>query len=309
MTRWFLVGVVGAVVAPVAAAAPVGMAVQLSGKPEVRAATGGAWKPLRLLQRLEPGDTLRCPAGSEAVVVLFDNGKRFKVGGGGQGVVEAANVKGAAALAGLRGPSIRVAKALSGASSNAFLARPAQSHQRLTKKSTGWLREGERRFVWDSAPGAAAYSFTLFDQYDNVVWSARTGTPDAEYPADLAAPGLRRPYVWRLVPFGGSGKPLQGARWGVITFLSESDVHALEAEEKELRAQADASGTDITPLVLLAELYRGYGVLERTLETLEDPRLADQPGIEEARQAAYRQISPYAVALARPAAEGENPGG
>ena len=49
-----------------AVAVPVGMACHLTGKPEV--GTGGKWKPLRLMQRLQAGDTVRCSAGAEAII-------------------------------------------------------------------------------------------------------------------------------------------------------------------------------------------------------------------------------------------------
>jgi hypothetical protein len=93
-----------------------------------------------------------------------------------------------------------------------------------------------------------------------------------------------------------------GARWGVITFLSRPDADLLTAEAAEFAAPLE--GADVTPLVILAELYRSYGVLERTLETLENPRLADLPGIREAQDEAYRQVSRYALLL-RPGTDGE----
>jgi hypothetical protein len=285
--------------ATAATAGPVGIASSLLGKAEVKAGEAGAWKPLRLLQRLEAGDAVRCDSGGEVVIVCLETAERFKVNGGSSAVVEPGKVRGADKVAGLRGPAIRIAKGLGGARVDAFMARPAQSHQRLTPDSPGWILEGERRFQWAPIPGAASYSFTLFDGADNVVWSARVSGESAEFPADLPYFALRRPHVWRLAPFGQSGKPAMGARWGMITFLSRQDADELTAEAAELATADD--GSDVTSLVMLAELYRSYGVLERTLETLENPRLGSQPGIREAQDEVYGQVSRYAQLL-RPGA-------
>jgi hypothetical protein len=281
------------------AGAAVGIASHLSGQAEFRAAEGGAWKPLKLLQRLDSGDAVRVPPGSEAVVVLFSNAQRFKVNPGATAVLESDTVKGANKVGNLSGPGMRVAKAMAGSRMDAFLARPAQSHERLTPQFPGYLLEGDRHFEWQPVPGAASYSFSLFDTYDNVVWSARVASTSAEYPADLPYFMLRRPYVWRLSPFGKTGKPVPGARWGVITFLSTADTDQLKQEVKQLEDLAKAEPTDTTPLVLLAELYRDYGVLDRTLETLEDPRLSKEPGILDAQNQTYAQISRYAQTLRR----------
>jgi hypothetical protein len=286
--------------AAVASAGPVGIASSLMGKAEMKAPDGTVWKPLRLLQRLEAGDAVRCEAGGEVVIVCLETAERFKVSPGANAVVEPGKVRGADKVGGLRGPAIRIAKGLGGSRTDAFMARPAQSHQRLTPDAVGWILEGERHFQWASIPGAASYSFTLFDAADNVVWSARVTSPSAEYPAELPFFALRRAHVWRLAPFGGSGKPVMGSRWGMITFLSRADADQLTAEAAELAGAEE--GTDVTSLVMLAELYRSYGVLERTLETLENPRLSEQPGIREAQDDVYRQVSRYAQIL-RPGAE------
>jgi len=210
--------------AAAARAAPVGVASHISGKAEMRSGAAGAWKPLRLLQRLEPGDSVRCATGGEVVVILFENAARFKIASGGTGVVETTSVKGAQKATGLPAPGIRIAKAMIGSRSDAFVARPAQSHQRLTPQFPGWLPEGERQFEWTPINGASTYSFTLFDSKENVVWSARVPAPHAEYPAELPPFALSRPYIWRLSAFSHSGKPLPESRWGFVTFLSSQDA-------------------------------------------------------------------------------------
>lgn len=279
-----------------ATAAPVAMTCHLQGTPQVRSA--GAWGPLRLLQRLSPGDVVRCGAGAQAVLVLFANSQRYRIDAGKQATVSATTVTGAQKLGGLGGASGRIAQNLGNTRVGAYLARPAQSHQRLTPDFPGYMEEGNRNFTWPAIAGAATYSFTLFDQHDNVVWSSRGADTTVEYPADLPYPGLRRPYVWRLTPYGQSGKPQAASRWGVVTFLAADDAAALRRDATQLEEEARAKPTDVTPLALLAELYRSYGVLERTLEILEDQRLAGQPGRMDTIKEVYGQISKYGRALA-----------
>jgi len=95
-----------------------------------------------------------------------------------------------------------------------------------------------------------------------------------------------------------------GSRWGFLTFLAKPDVDQLTAEVAELDAAAKVESGDATALVLLAELYRGYGVLGKTLETLEMPQLANQPGIREAQEEVFQQAGRYAMLLRPAAVEG-----
>ena len=284
-----------------ASAAPIGMVSSLNGKAEQRSVGATEWKHLRLMTRLEAGDAIRCEAGGDAVVTLFASAERYAVAGGATATVEAQGLKGAQRMAGLHGAGIQIARAMVGDRPNGFFARPAQAHQRLLPHYPGWMIEGERKFSWTPVPRAASYSFTLFDQHDNVIWSQRGAAPNAEYPADQPYFNLRRPYVWRLVPFGESGKPLPETRWGILTFLTDKDAMQLTTNAKELEDQSKEANGDATTLVLLAELYRSYGVLEKTLEILERPELEKQSGIREAQAEAYRDISLYAQVLRTPA--------
>lgn len=277
-------------------AAPAGSAIGVSGKPEIRSKGASAWSTLQLRQKLEAGDVVRCGPGAQATVVLFATGERFQISAGKEVTVDAAAVTGAQSLGSLQGPSARVAKALAGAPTGVVRARPAPSHRRLQARGPCWLVEGERKLQWDPETGAATYALTLFDQADNVVWSQRVSEPAAEYPADLAPLGLRRPYLWKLTSFGRSGKPA-GSRWGVITVLSAPDAERLTADEKDLQADIQAAPADTSLRLLLADLYQSYGVLERTLEVLDDLRPTGQPGLLEALDETYRQISPLAHML------------
>ena len=282
-----------------ALAAPVGMVTQLTGKAEVKSAAGSAWKTLRLLDRLEVGDNIRCSQASEAVLILFDSAERFSVGANATAVIEAKSVKGASKNTGLHGPAIQVAKTMVGDRPHGFNARPALSHKRMTPDFPGWVLESQRHFVWEALPNAAAYTFTLFDSNDNVVWSARVGESQADLPADLPAFIPRRAYLWRVSAFGKSGKPLPETSWGAVTFLSQADADALKQSASDLEEEIKQDKEDITSLALMAELYRSYGVLEKTLETLERPAFDHQPGIEQTRDEIYRQLGAVAVMLAK----------
>lgn len=281
--------------APRVMAAPVGMACQIKGKPELK--SGGSVSPLRLLQRLEAGDVVRCGGGEEAIVVLFANGQRFKVGAGANATVQATALTGAQALAGAGGPSARAAQALGGARLGAVMARPAASHQRLTPTADGIVSpaaDGSWRLAWTNS-GAAEYSFTLLDRFDDVLLNVRTTQAETTLPEAIAARvQLRRPYVWQLASFGKSGKISSPPRWGVVTFLSQADAAELAQSAAPLVDEVKGNPADTTPRALLAELYRSYGAYERTLEELEALAALNSPGATEAQREAYREISPYA---------------
>lgn len=298
-SRWAWMSLLVAATTGAAEAVPVGMASYISGQPTVNG------KPLRLLQRLDAGAKVHCGPGSDAVIVLFGNGSRYEVGAGQTGTVQEGGVPGAKAMAGLSGPSSRVAKALGGSRAGALLARGEQRYGKMQTVPTAapdWMMEGDRHFQWDEIPGVATYVFTLFDQLNNVVWSTSVTETQADYPTDLPSLQLRQPYVWRVGGFGKMGKPSLNAHWGVVTFLSRLDADELTARVTEHNAQiADAlkaTPPDTTPVLMLAELYRQYGVYAKVLETLD--RLEGQPGIEQAKDDAYREVSPYAYFLAHP---------
>jgi hypothetical protein len=293
-----------------ALAAPVGMAVSVKGKPQAK--IGGVAKPLRVLQRVSPGDTITCPAGSSAVLVIFAGGERFQVNSGASAKVGQTGVEGAKSLGALGGASARVARVLSDKPAGALYARPAQAPNWLSATGKRWMIEGERTFHWDALEVgkdketgqpilASAYNFTLFDQQDNVVWSTRTTETQATYPADL--PELRatelgnspRLYVYRLVPLNKNNRsPLNApTRWGVITFLRAEDAANLEAELKDLGPLITAENPDPELLALRAALYEKYHVLEMVLETYfaREPELID---------ATLAKISRFAWAMATP---------
>lgn len=300
-------------------AAPVGMACRVTGKPEVK--SGGAWKPLKLLQRVEAGDAVRCSAGEEATIVLFGNGNRYLVAAGKQATVEADSLAGAKVLAGAGGPSASAARALGGARVGAVMARPASSHQRLMPQSTGSIvvgADGLLRVAWMPAPDATSYSFNLLDRYDDVVWHERVadktetiigGSPPAAIEKAMGGARLTwqkdgvpqgslqlgKPYVWQIVAFGKSGKMAAPPRWGVVTFLGQAEADELAQSAAPLLDEARRNPTDPTPHAMLAELYRTYGVYDRTLEELEALEALNAEGALDALHDAYDQISPYAL--------------
>ena len=286
----------------------VAVVVSLSGNPTVRIGGAGAERPLKLFEKLEAGDTVKCDSTSEVILNL--SGARYKVPGGATATVNTDSVRGAQKTSSLRGPSSRLTGGMLAARTSGLLGRPGTSYSPITPEYPGYLPEGERNVKWAPVPGAAQYDFTLADSLGNVVHHARTAETGVSL-ADDAAAQIRpaTPYVWRLAPLGKTGKPIAQAavRWGVLTFLSKADADTLEAEAKDL--QADLVPGDTSALVLLVELYRQKGVYDKVLELLNEAALSEQkggqmaakPGVQEERERVYRDLGPYAMMLAHPA--------
>jgi len=278
-----------------ALADPVGMAAHVAGP--VTVVRDGAAAPLHLLGRIQEGDTVRCGPGGMAALVLFGNGARFVVSAGTDGVVHASTVTGAKQLAALGGPSAEEVAVLGNARVGAMMARPAHSFERLLTNSPGWLIGTTPHIEWLPIEDAATYTFTLFDSHDDVVWSSQSTGTSADYPATAPPLQEKRTYMWRLSAFGTSGKPLAESRWGLITFLEQADADDLTQKAAALQAQAKAEG-DNTPLLVLADLYRAYGVTGKTLETLESEGVRTEPGADDAKLDVYNSLSPFARVLA-----------
>jgi hypothetical protein len=279
------------------------MACHLTGRPEARSGDNG-WRPLRMLQKLDAGDAVRCGTGASAVIVLFKSGERFRVAAGGTGVVQANTVGGAQSMGGLKGPSDRVARSLTGARTGMVLSRRVTAPVTLTPAAPGWIVDSSRLLEWTQwNPGRVDhYSFALF-KGDEVVHTQNVATASLQLPATLPLQ-QRVPYVWRIVTFGKSNSSnqvvQQGAHWGVVTFLSADDATTLSANVKELEAQVkENKEDDTTAAALLAELYREYGVLQKTISMLEDVPLLGSPGSEAATDEAYSQIGYYGLLFGR----------
>ncbi|HEY0075215.1 MAG TPA: hypothetical protein VGB77_14040 [Abditibacteriaceae bacterium] len=275
-------------------AAPVGMAAQVKGSVTLKKADKEA--PLKLLQRVESGDVVRTGAGAQAIIVLFDGGARYQIGAGQSATIRPGQVIGATKMAGMSGPSAAVAQKLGGARVGAVMARPARTVERMTPQFPGWLPLDKPKFEWLPLTGALNYTFTLFDQFDNVIWSVQTDKLFAEFPANAPALREQRPYLWRLSGFGTTGRPVQDSRFGLVTFLSSAEGEALNKLAGELQAQAK-NAEDKTPFFMLAEAYREKGVLGRTLEVLEEESLRDEEGLEGAKSDVIQALSPFTRAL------------
>jgi hypothetical protein len=286
-----------ALMRPAAAADKVGMACQVTGKPEYLAGGKEAPKPLHMLQKLEPGDKIRCGAGSSAIVVLFGSGVRFEVGANQTGTIQVAKIDGAKSLGGLSGPSAETVKTLAGSRSGALFSRAPMLSQRLTRTFPGWKVEGDRKIAWEAVEGATSYSFALYDAVD-VVWQQRVSMPETEYPSDLNL-DLGKPYLWQLVAYKGEKRLLNGMKWGVITYLSKEASDQMKAEVKTLEEERLANPKDPVPVLLLADLYKKYGVLMGTLLMLDDKLSEILPReytdvIDQARTDVYRQLGDFA---------------
>lgn len=260
------------------AADPIGMACHIKGQPEIRNNQTKKWESLRLLQKLETGDTVRCKPGSEAIIVLFGNGERYQVGAGQQGEIQTGSVAGAKSLGGLKGPSALAISKLGGSRTGAAFIRtvPGISPTKIPAlrergKFPDWITDTDRVFKWDKNEIAASYTFTLCDPAngDEVVWFAQTEGDHVEVPGSLNLKNYR-PYVWRLSVRKKSNEILHSlCRWGVLTQLKDEDVPTIKTETAALTRQAAENSADPLPHVLLAEYNRGYGLLLLAKENLE----------------------------------------
>jgi hypothetical protein len=289
----------------VAQAAPVGMIAQIKG--QVTATHDGQKMPARLLSRLDAGTTLTVAPGSSAVVVLFGDGSRYQLGANARANVSAASVSGGTRLAGLAGPSANAVKLLGEARVGAIMARPASTYQRLLPDSPSYFLNPTPRFAWLAEPGAVRYTFSLIDNYDNVIWGTSTDQTSVEYPADVAPLLEKRPYLWRITAFSESGKPIK-ARFGFVTVLSVADAKTLDGLVTDLKGQAaTAKKDDKTSLLLLVETYRSFGVLNSALEVLDSEELKSEPGVAEAKNDLLDSLSPFARVLSGRGVEGAQP--
>lgn len=277
-------------------ASPVAMASNMVGKPTFRSG-GGPWKPLGVLEQLSPGDTVKCEPGQSAVIMMFTDGIRFEVASGKTGTIEPTKVLGAQSVGDMGGATIRVAKAMTGLDTEPFLARPGHSFERLETNSPGIVIQGAPSVTWAPVDtDVASYTLTLFNQNNNVVWSTTVSTNTAELPASMPQIALKKPYVWTITEFGPIGKP-SGSRWGIVTFLTQTQADELNGNVKVLRDQFTATPTDYSPLLLIAELYRSYGVYTGTAEALQDAAPSGLPGVNEAFENVFAQASPLAALL------------
>jgi len=276
-------------------ASPVAMASNMVGKPTFK--SGGLWKPLGVLQRLSPGDVVKCGPGQQAVIMMFTDGIRFKIASGSSGTIEPTSVRGGVSVGDMGGATIRVAKAMTGLDTQPFLARAVAEAQELVLHDNGIIVEGTKSITVNSPdPGVVGYQLTFFNQSGNVLWSAKSDTATIDLPtAPLVS--THKPYVWTLTEFGQSGKPQPVLRWGIATFLSQADADQLTADAASMESQAASGDDHVSPLLVESELYRQNGVYQGSLRVLSALKTAGQPGIVEAQADLCKQVSPYAALL------------
>ena len=273
--------------------AQVAMIAHLNGKVEVRLEGQSDWKSARLMQKLYRGADIRCGDSGEATFVVLKTGERFLLEESGRGKVGADSISGGRSLGGLRGASALAAKTLGGSRVGAALSRDIMPDSAIEPKFRGWFNVEAPKFHWVPVAGASQYTFTLFYGDGNVVWSARTSSENADFPAELPSLLTARPYIWRTTAFGKSGRPLaDGSRWGVVTFLTEEQEKTLLAETEPLMKQMKEEPKSPEPVIILAEKYRLAGVYQRTLECIGALRLLNEPAgsVEAARKATYSEI-------------------
>ena len=155
-------------------AAPVGMAAELKGNVQVE--SGGKKAPLKLLGRVESGDVVYCGAGAQAIIVLFSGGARYQIGAN-----QSATVGATKSCWGFRNERVERRLGCCGAETwqrtrgGRYGASEAQDFRASARRNfPAGLPLDKPKFEWLPLGGAATYTFTLFDQYDNVVWRCRT---------------------------------------------------------------------------------------------------------------------------------------
>lgn len=301
--RAFLVSIVALAILLIGVQQPAnanitGMVCFVKGAPELQKKGTSAWRPVRMLQRVYPGDRIRCAADAELIVVILGTGDRYKIVGGQSATITTERIAGATALGGLSGPSNRVARSLAGARVATFLSRAPGQDSRLNKTFLGWVSAEKPVFEWNGVQGAGFYLFTLYDTDDNVILHTRTNALKSDYPEDLPALVQRRPYIWRLSVQDANGKAMPAhTRWGLLTVLNQDSVAELEGQIKPLAEQAKQEPKDTITLSLMSEVYREYRVFMRVLELLEDAglRLDNPKATLEARRDTYRQLGGLAM--------------
>lgn len=230
----------------------VAMVIGVRGSPQL--VVGSTTTKLRLGARLAGGQIVKCPPNSEATIVLFLSGKRFRVASGASAKVSSDNVTGASALGTAGKVSTLVAKTLAGsrtgsvvsrtlggygnfsllppldtASVNASVNAGGNAGANLSRPELGFLSEGTTTIIVPWQPATQMALFTLYDSESDVAYSKRLSTPRVELPGDFT-PRLRRSYVWSVVPFSGTSlsSPTELKRetpqWGMVTWLSPEDA-------------------------------------------------------------------------------------
>ena len=260
-----------------ARAAVVGMAISIKGAPMVISSKSA--RRLRLSDRVNSGDKIRCASGSEAVVVLFGNNQRFVIGAGKTGVVGKDGVGGASAQSALSDASGRVAQALSGSKTGAFQGRNVGSGEKagivwshLQDKAPGWMLESDKTFSWAKDINAAQYNFTLTDKNNDVIYSVRATENSFTYPETAPAIALYQPYVWRLTYYRENvdgNLEVFATKWGAMTWVAPAVAQELSGLLANQTPATIGKG-DITTALLTAAAFEEKGVLQPALEILDE---------------------------------------
>jgi len=203
------------------------------------------------------------------------------------------------------------------------------------KSWTLTLYDQSDNVVWSSHTSTTDNGAVVFDYPTSAdIRPLREAKPRSASETNFQADVPPAVYLWQVTPFGATGLPLDGgASWGFITVLSPQDAEQLQTqartlfgdvgqledlkeranqlrldptradELKTVKAQADAlqqkamqdPDSYATSLMLLAQLYEGYGVLQRAEEiTAELQPLLGSEATADALQAVYQTASPYA---------------
>lgn len=263
--------------------------------------------PLRWNQALPWGAHIRCSGGSQADVILFKNGGRYRIGPGSDATIYEEAVAGPAVqyLGKVSGPGGAVAGVVGGRIGGAVTigSRIPIIAPILLNNRAAWVLDTQPEFSWTPGGEADHFLFTLFNQSGDILWSATTHDPKITYPATAdGIPRLRDnvPYVWEATAYGHSGRPLSSAsRWGIATLLSSDDQTKLLAAVGPLEVAVRQHPSDLVSASLLIQAYESYGVLARPADMLVNDLDRSQNGkeINDALYDVYRRAGIMALAL------------
>ncbi|MDQ2732474.1 MAG: hypothetical protein M3Y56_12510 [Armatimonadota bacterium] len=263
--------------------------------------------PLRWNQAVAWGSHIRCSGGSQADVVLFANGRRYRIGPGSDATIYAEAVAGPVVqfLGRVSGPGGAVAGVVNGRMGGAVTigSRIPIIAPILLNNRAAWALDSTPTFAWTPGGEADHFLFTLFNKSGDILWSEKTQAATITYP--MTADGVPRlknnvPYVWEATAYGQSGRPLSSAsRWGIVTLLSADDQAKLQDIVRPLEDTIRQHPADLVSISLLIQVYESFGVLARPADMLinDVDRTQHMREIDDALYDVYRRAGIMALAL------------
>ena len=116
--------------AKIAFAEAVAVVASLSGSATLR--SGGSERALKLFDKLEPGDVVRCGGDGEAVLTLIGSSERYRLSSGGTAKVGVSGITGAQKASGVKGPSSRILRDMVASRVSGLAGRQGRSYSPIS---------------------------------------------------------------------------------------------------------------------------------------------------------------------------------